>query len=175
MAGVQPFKRASYSGGVHACGVDDAVGDELGAVLHFEHQAIGSHLSAGQWCVQHHHAACMLQIPLQSQHERVAVHDAGAGGVQRGHAVQRGLHRYRLLAGEQDEVGHSVGSGFGLNGLQLGLLRFMRSHDQLAATAMANAACLAIGVKHLPPLHAQPRLERALRVVDARVDDFAVA
>ena len=54
-------------------------------------------------------------------------------------------------------------------------LRLVARDDQLAALLERDAVLLAVGVQVARALHAQPRLERAGRVVDAGVDHAAVA
>jgi Fe2+ transport system protein FeoA len=92
-----------------------------------------------------------------------------------GRALQGRLQRLGLLGGEEVHVVHPVGSGLGGNELKLGDLRLIGGHNQFAAAPMRHRAFSAIGVQLLTPLHAQAGLERTLRVVDAGVDDLAVA
>ena len=105
----------------------------------------------------------------------MAVDDAGGGRQQRGVAGQRGLQRLGLGLGQQAQVRHTVGGGALLNGAQFIDLGGAGGHDQLAAALVADAALRAVVVQHLPALHAQPRLQRTLRVVNAGVNHFAVA
>ena len=72
------------------------------------------------------------------------------------------------------EVQHAVGFGPRaelVKGLYLGPIR---SHDELAAAAVGHMVGLAEGIQGPVPRHAKPRLQRAGRVVDPRMDDFAV-
>src|SRR5579862_4935338 len=61
------------------------------------------------------------------------------------------------------------------DGLKTLRLAGIARHHELAAAPMADAACAAQGVQLLAPGDAQSRFERARAVVDAGVDDFAVA
>ena len=98
------------------------------------------------------------------------------GREQRGLAVQRRLQLARLGAAQPVQVLHAVGDG-----------RAARSRAasrpapaspatiELAAAPMRDAVRLAVRVEQAPPGDAEARLERAGRVVDAGVDDLAVA
>ena len=121
------------------------------------------------------HAARVFHVAQQAEHEAVAVHNAGRRRQQRRVAGQRGLQRAGFVGAEQPQVVHAVGGGALLNGAQFIDLRGAGGHDQLAAALVRHAAFGAVGVQLLLALHAQPRLERAGRVVDAGVNHLAVA
>ena len=76
---------------------------------------------------------------------------------------------------EQVQVIHAIGMGPRGDGLQRMQLRRAAGHHQLADAAMGDAALCAVRVERPSPLHAQRSLERARRVVQAGVDDLAVA
>ena len=122
-----------------------------------------------------HHAACVFESALQGQHQCVAVDDAGAGGVQCRRTVQRGLHGTCLGAFKPAQVVDAIGLGLACNGLELAALRLIRCHDELATALMGNAAFTAVGVETLPAFDAQTGFQRTFGIVNAGVDDLAVA
>ena len=105
----------------------------------------------------------------------MAVNNAGAGGMKGCNAFKLRLQRPGFFTAEQHQVVHAIGCGFETDGLQLGHLLRLGCDDQLAAAAVRYAALGGIGVHEGLALHTQPGLERALRVVNAGVYDFAVA
>ena len=121
------------------------------------------------------HAAGVFRVAQQAEHQAVAVDDAGGRRQQRGLAGQVRLQRQRLGLREQLQVIHAVAGCALADGTQLVHLRRAGGDYQLAAAPVRDAAFGAVAVQKLFPLHAQPRLERPLRVVDARVDHLAVA
>ena len=121
------------------------------------------------------HAAGVFHVAQQAEHQAVAVDDAGGRRQQRGLAGQVRLQRQRLGLREQLQITHAVGGCALADGTQLVHLRRAGGDYQLAAAPVRDAAFGAVAVQKLFPLHAQPRLEGTLRVVDARVDHLAVA
>src|SRR5262249_22221951 len=118
--------------------------------------------------------AVMLGLAEQRKHVRVRVDDPGQRRMERAHAVElrfegHGL-RFRQLF-ELDAVAR--GSGFDLR--ELGELSLGRCDDQLAATAMVYIPGLAVLVELVAPGDAEARLERAARIVDAGMNDLAIA
>ena len=105
----------------------------------------------------------------------MAVHNAGGRRQQRGVALQRRLQRLCFGAREQAQVVHAIGGSALLDGAQFIHLIGTGRHDELAAALVGDAALGAVVVQHLLALHAQTRFQRAGRVVDAGVDDLAVA
>ncbi|MCY1379517.1 hypothetical protein D9M69_672440 [compost metagenome] len=85
------------------------------------------------------------------------------------------LHGHGLLGSQQHEVADAICGRLGTDDLELGHLLGRGGHDQLAAAPVGHAALCRVAVKRLLALDAKPRLERALRVVDARVNHLAVA
>ena len=119
--------------------------------------------------------AGFLGVAAQRQHEGMAVDDAGGRREQGGIAVQRRLQGPRGFAGEGLQIEHAIGLGMGPDRLQLqGFLR-RGCNDEFAAIAMRNAVIGAVLVKRLLAADAHPRHQAAGRIVDAGVDDFAVA
>ena len=95
--------------------------------------------------------------------------------MQRGDAVHRRFHVAHARKVHGCEIGHAIGSSLCQDFVQLSNLRRRSGDDQLAAALVADAMIGAIGVELLPARHAQPRLERALGIVDAGVNDFRIA
>ncbi|MCY1186193.1 hypothetical protein D9M73_270370 [compost metagenome] len=52
------------------------------------------------------------------------------------------------------------------------MLLFVGGHYQLAHAPVIDAVLIAIGVETLLTFHTQPRLEAAVRVIDASVNHF---
>jgi hypothetical protein len=83
--------------------------------------------------------------------------------------------RVRLLACQPDEIVDSISLRLGFEGCKLCDLAVVGCDDKLAAAPMRHAVVAAEGVQHRLALDAEPRLEETGRVVDASVDDLAVA
>ena len=90
-------------------------------------------------------------------------------------ATQRGLERARLLAAQPDEIGDAVGLGLGFERSEFVDLACVRRHQELAASLVRNAELSAKRVQHRFAVDAEPRLVEPRRIIDAGVDDFAVA
>jgi hypothetical protein len=117
----------------------------------------------------------VLGLALIGEHQAVAVDDPGGRRVQRRHAAQRRLHRFRFIGRQQAQITHSVGRRLRLDLVQCHDLLRRGGDNQLAAAAVGDAALLAVSVQQRPAFHTQECLRRAGRIVDAGVDDFAVA
>ena len=124
---------------------------------------------------QDHRAAGVLEIALERQHEGVAVDDAGDGREQRRLAPECRLELARLGTAQPAQAAHAVRGRASLDRLQRLDLRRRRRDDELAAAAMADAARLAIGIERFAAGDAEGRLERPGSVVEAGMDDLAVA
>src|SRR6185295_18794721 len=85
------------------------------------------------------------------------------------------LQTPRLRCLEPLQIHHAVGRRLGLQRREVADLRRGGGHYQLADAAVADAARLAVVIEPLAPGHAQPRFPAAGRIVDAGVDDLAVA
>jgi hypothetical protein len=112
---------------------------------------------------------------LQREHQAVRVDDAGRRRAQRGAAIERRFERAHGLAVQPFEIVDAIGRGLRLHAAQGLVLRGPRGDHQLAQGAMLDAVLAAIGIQGLLAGHAQPRLERAARVVEPGVDHLAVA
>ena len=126
-------------------------------------------------CMAHHRAARVFKVTLQAEHEGMAVDNAGAGRMQGGHARQSRLHGPGLIGADQHHIGHAIGMRLVAQGQQAGQLAVVGGHHQLAATPVRHTALGGIGVEHVTPLHTPARLARPLGVVNAGMDDLAVA
>ena len=106
-------------------------------------------------------------------HERLGGDDAG-----RRRPERRVRRRVRLaLANERfihERQLHAVRAPALEKRLELRHLRGAGRDDQFSAAPVRHAVARAELVQPIAPLHAQPRLERSLRIVDARVDHAAV-
>ena len=127
------------------------------------------------WRLECDHRAMGLGVAAQRQHERMAVDDAGRGRQQRTLRDQCGLERARLLAAEPREIGDSISLCLGFERSELVNLSRVHRHQELAATLVGNSELLAKRIQHRFALDAEPRLVEPRRIIDAGVDDFAVA
>jgi hypothetical protein len=144
-------------------------------IAHPQHDTVFDDACAPHGAVEGEDDAGVFGVPLQRQHEGVRIHDPRRGRQQRGDALDLGFQRLRLPAGDQLQVLHAVGPGLGLDAAQRVDLAVFGGDDQLAAAAVRHAALGTVGIQRMPARHAQARLPRALWVVDAGVDDLAVA
>ena len=95
--------------------------------------------------------------------------------MQSSHTVQRWLKALGFLGAQKTHIPHTVGMGFLSQAVQcLDLLR-VGGHYEFAKAAVCNTAFLCVGIEHVSPLHTQLSFERALRVINARMNDLAVA
>src|SRR5207245_4060762 len=102
------------------------------------------------------------------------VNDAGLRRVQRGDPGGVRLDLAELVRVQPAQARYAVGGSPALELLQPQKLAGVGGDDQLAATLGRDAALVAVVVQLPGALHAQPRLQRAGRVVDALVDDAGV-
>ena len=119
--------------------------------------------------------AVILRLALQREHEGVAVEDAGLGREQRADALQRRLHRARLLRAQEAQPLHAIDAalfGDGCNGGKLGIVA---GDDQLAAFAMRHAMRGAEFIEAATALDAELRLGAAGGIIESAMDHLAVA
>ena len=90
-------------------------------------------------------------------------------------ATSAGSSARASSAAEPDEIGDAVGLGLGFERGELVDLARVHRHQELAASLVGNAELLAERVQHRFAVDAEPRLVEPRRIVDAGVDDFAVA
>ncbi len=95
--------------------------------------------------------------------------------MQRRDAEQLRLHGDRLVGADRHDVVHPGGERVLADLLQGRELGLVGRHDQLAAAPVVDAPLGAIAVEPFPPLDADLGLEAALGVIEAGVDDLAVA
>ena len=99
----------------------------------------------------------------------VAVDSSAASPASAGSSVAR------LGAAQPAQSLDAVGERAPLDRAQQLDLRRRRRDDELAAAPVADAARFAVRIEQAPAGDAEPRLQRRRRVVEAGVDDFAVA
>ena len=158
MHGVQPPGAARQCGCCQPGGVDHRGGLQARAIVSYYIDSVLRTFHERYSRIDCQHSTGLLDIGQQAQHQRVAVHNAGVGRVQCGHAFEGGLQGTRLVALQPLQC-HAIAQGMGLHGAQGFALRIGGGHHQLAAALVGNGALGAIGVQQLAPLHAQPRLE----------------
>ncbi len=88
---------------------------------------------------------------------------------------QRGLKRARVLAAEPNEIGDAIGLGLSFKRSELVDLSCVRRHQKLSASLVRNARLPAERVQHRFAIDAEPRFDEPRRIIDAGVDDFAIA
>ena len=148
----------------HRLGTADRHRDRLRAELQPVHRRMGYQLSTG-----------VFGVGQQGQHQRVAVDDAGGRRSERGDAGECRFQLAHGVAVEQFELAGAAGQGVAADLLEPADLAVAGGDDQLAAAVVGDRAGHTVGVQGIATGDAQPRLEAARRVVEAGVDDFAVA
>src|SRR6185503_93696 len=108
------------------------------------------------------------------EHVRMRGDDAGQRRMERTHAVELRLQGDCLRCRQFLEL-YAVARCGGLDLRALRELSLGSRDDELAATAVEHITGLAVLVELVAPRDAQTRLEGAARIVDAGVDDLAVA
>ena len=177
MAGRHAGDRARQRLRAESGGVDDARGGDAHrrSPAGFDHQPLFPGAPGEDGRFERDHRAMGLGVAPQREHIGVGVDDPGRGRQQRPLSLERGLERARLLAGEPDEIGDAVGVGLGLERRELVDLAGVHRHEQLAASLVGNAERLAERVQHRLAVDAEPGLHEPRRIIDAGMDDFAVA
>ena len=110
----------------------------------------------------------------QGPHQRFRVDDAGERRPERGRRLDRRLPPADETAVHDVQITGAVGSAAPRERLEIGNLRGSAAGDQLPAARVPHVVPGAEPEQLVAPLHAQPGLERAGRVVDAGVDYPAV-
>src|SRR4029078_10882555 len=103
------------------------------------------------------------------------VDDAAGRAVQGGGATHLRFHAERLAGRDPANTFHAVGARAFQEVVEYVFLVGAAGDDELAAVLVIDAALLAVGIQRPVPRHAEARLETARRVVQASVDDAAVA
>ena len=112
---------------------------------------------------ERHRPACVLELALVGEHQRMAVDDPGRGREEPRDPRERRLHRPELRRPEGPEVVDPVRRCRGRDPRKLPLLPGRGRDDDLADPKVGHPAALAVGIEHLPAANAEPRLRRALR------------
>ena len=90
-------------------------------------------------------------------------------------ALKLGFQVLGVGAADQFEVGDAAGNAGRLDVLESSHFSIVRCDDQFPASAVGNAVLETIAIQQRFPLDAKGRLFRAWRIVDAGVNDLAVA
>ena len=125
--------------------------------------------------LQSQHRIVPLRVAQQSQHEGVGIDDARRRRKQRLRYGKRRFESARLIAAEPGQIHDAVGLGLLLDGRKISDFAFGRRRQYFAAAPVRYAIFSAKSVKHRLALDAQACLVETGRVVDAGVNDFAVA
>src|SRR5690606_17454027 len=105
----------------------------------------------------------------------MAVDDARRRRQQSRDTANLGLERAQGVAVEPLEVLDAVRASRHLQQLELGSLLVRDRYDHFADALVRDALFRAVAVERVAPANAEPRLEAAARVVDARMNDLGVA
>ncbi len=144
----------------------------------------GRRLDHGRPCSprEAHHVASEQKLPARPTHVvRIRlrhpreVDDRGLGRVQRCDSRGVRLELGEPLRADQLDARDAVRKRAAVELEEPRALLLTRRDDDLAAPEHRDPACVAIREQPLGAAHAEPRLERARRVVDAAVDDPARA
>ena len=173
----QPFDAGRHLGGVQAGGVDQDSRVQFQGRFAADADPPEAAVAPGspKGAAQGQGGAGAFGFAQQGQHEAVAVHDAGGRGEQGGAAAQGRFQGPGLGGVETVQVRYAVGLALALQGVEAGFLGRRGGDDELAAGPVGHLVGAAEFVEQFPPPQAQGRLMGAARVVEAGVDDFAVA
>src|SRR6266702_1472719 len=119
--------------------------------------------------------AVAFRVALQREHQLMAVDNTRLRREHGFDTLQRRFERLRFLAADTHQIEHAVFLAARHDAFELGNLVARSRDEQFAAALVRHAAFGAVVVQHLAATHAQCRLERTTRIVDARVYHFAVA
>ena len=157
-----------------ACAEDGVAGARLAALV-FELETGAAGRDAAHGAMSGNQAPALVHLLGERPRHRREVDDAGGRGVQAGHSARVGLELLYPVAVEPPQAGDPVRMPTALELVEPRQLVVARGDDDLAAALGRDAALVAVLVQQPRALDAQPRLERAGRVVDAGVDHAAVA
>ena len=163
--------------GTEARAVDHEARFDFGGAVarRFHEEAAVRTREALHAAVAHQRAAGIFHVALQRQHVGMLIDDAAGGAEQRRRAAHFGFELVRLGAGDQAHAVDVVDVR-ALEQVQQHLLFFIAvGDDELAAVVVFDAARLAIGVQGAVAGDTEARLEAARCVVEAGVNDAAVA
>ena len=137
-------------------------------------EVTASRLDSGDLARERDPASCALEVSPESRRDRAVVDDPGAGGVQRRDAAHLRLDVRELLSRETPKVTGPVRPAAVLELVERRNLRLVDRDDHLPAALDGDPAAIAELVERASAAHAQARLQRARRVVDARMHDAGV-
>src|SRR5262249_12656576 len=118
--------------------------------------------------------AALRDLRRERPREGRVVDDPGLGHEERAEAARVRLVLGDLLAAEPPEPAKAVGAPARLEIVEASKLLAARRENDLAASFVADPMLLAVPLERGPPFDAEPRLQRARLVVEARVGDAAV-
>src|SRR5260221_4240218 len=105
----------------------------------------------------------------------MAVDDPGRGRDEAAERGERRLDPAKRVGAEEFEILDAVRRRLGADALEQAELALLAGDDELAQPFVRHAALGAIGVEHLAAGDAGARLETTPRIIDAGMDDLAVA
>jgi hypothetical protein len=157
--------------------VDDRACEQLDRLVaaDAQHDAVARHRRAFDRRAHDERSARAFEVAEVGEHQRMAVDDPGDRREQRGFGIERRLERACLRAAQPAQSFDAVGERARFDRPKRLDLRGARGDDELAAAPVADAVRFAVRIEQPPPRDAQRRLQRAGRVVEAGVDDLAVA
>ncbi len=79
------------------------------------------------------------------------------------------------MPGDPLDALHAIGQGLLQHCIDAGDVLFARGHHQLAASIEGHLVGVQEGIEPPPARHAQPRFQRAGRIVESAVDHFGIA
>ena len=162
---------------MQAGGIDDHPGLDAHRLRATDVQidAVASNASALHRAAQCDRRAARFRVALVGEHQAMAVDDACRWREKCGDAGEFRLHGERLCLGQRLQIADPVGLGLGAEFFQRGPLPVLGGDDELAAAPVRDAVLFAIAIERELARNAQLRLQRPRRVIDAGMDDLAVA
>ena len=159
--------------GVQAGGVDDDARVNLLA-LGAQHHAVGLAVGADELRSRQEDGASIRRAAQKRLGELLGIDDAGLGRPERHRRIDGRLAFDDELAIDDLETFDAVGVAARLQRLELLPLAFVVRDDELSRFPVGHALARAELVQQAAPFDAEPRLQRARRIVHAGMDDAAV-
>jgi hypothetical protein len=116
-----------------------------------------------------------LDLADQRVHESVRVEDPALGRMQRAHGAQGRFQRQGLRGVQAGHAFHPVRLAARGQCVQRREFTVLCGHDELAALVVGDVVAIEEFVHQAPAFHAEARLQRARRVMQAGVDHLGVA
>ncbi len=171
------FDGAGQFRGIKPGGVDQVTAANGAGLVAagFELEAVGANPPAEDRGAQRDRRTGSLGLALVGEHQRVAVDDPGRRRQEGRDAVQFRLEAPRLRRVEAFEIIDAIDARRVRNPVERRKLRLAGGDDDLAELRVREPMLAAIGVEATAALDAGRRLQAVLGIVDAAVDDLAVA